>query len=241
MNTNILDTNTATPLYMQLQQKLQEEIDNGRYPPGSKLPTEFELSSQFGVSRVTVRKALRALSDMGYLERKSGKGTFIAEKKLHRGISNHVLSFTEMCRSLGVQPGARTIKIALEDPTPKDIERMNLSADEKIMVLERIRYADDKPILLELNKYPESFSFLFSEDLNNHSLYEILKEKHNIVMEHSMKTIDIVFANSKEARALGIAKGYPLLRIDSIITDIDNSFVNLCTQLCVGDKFKLIV
>ena len=178
MNTNNLDNNTATPLYLQLKNKLQEDIENGRLAPGSKIPTEFELGEQYGVSRVTVRKALKELSDQGYLERKSGKGTFVAEKKLQRSLSSGVLSFSEMCRSMGLTPGAQTIKIALEDPTEKDTERMHLTPDEKIMVVERIRTADGKPVVLELNKFPESFSFLFGEDLNNSSLYEILNEKH---------------------------------------------------------------
>lgn len=241
MNTNNLDNNTATPLYLQLKNKLQEDIENGRLAPGSKIPTEFELGEQYGVSRVTVRKALKELSDQGYLERKSGKGTFVAEKKLQRSLSSGVLAFSEMCRSMGLTPGAQTIKIALEDPTEKDTERMHLTPDEKIMVVERIRTADGKPVVLELNKFPESFSFLFGEDLNNSSLYEILNEKHGIILDHSCKVIDIVFANAREAKALGISKGYPLLRINSVITDSEETFVNLCTQLCIGDKFKFTI
>ena len=115
MNTNNLDNNTATPLYLQLKNKLQEDIENGRLAPGSKIPTEFELGEQYGVSRVTVRKALKELSDQGYLERKSGKGTFVAEKKLQRSLSSGVLAFSEMCRSMGLTPGAQTIKIALAE------------------------------------------------------------------------------------------------------------------------------
>ena len=110
MNTNNLDNNTATPLYLQLKNKLQEDIENGRLAPGSKIPTEFELGEQYGVSRVTVRKALKELSDQGYLERKSGKGTFVAEKKLQRSLSSGVFAFSEMCRSMGLTPGAQTIK-----------------------------------------------------------------------------------------------------------------------------------
>jgi len=117
---------------------------------------------------------------------------------------------------------------------------MSLDKDEKILVLERIRYADGKPVQLELNKFPESFSFLFSENLNDSSLYEILK-KHNIILDHSQKTLDIVFATSKEAKALGISSGYPLLRIESVIHDVDNTITNLCRQLCIGDKFKFII
>lgn len=235
-----LDNTIATPLYQQLERNLREEIENGSRPVGSRFPTENELSQQYNVSRVTVRKALSELSEQGYLERKSGKGTFVAEKKFQRGISG-VIGFSDLCKLSGVKPGAKTIKIALEDPSEKEVESMGLSAEEKIVVLERIRYADDKPVLIETNRFPESFSFLFSEDLNNTSLYKILKEKHNIVFEHSTKTIDITFAPLKESKLLQISKGYPLLRINSVIHNHDHTITNLSQQLCIGDKFKIIV
>lgn len=236
-----LDYSIATPLYQQLEEILRDEIESGKRAAGTRIPTENELSEQYNVSRVTVRKALAKLSELGYLERKSAKGTFIAEKKLQRGLSSGVLSFTDMCKMIGADPGAKTTKIALEDPSVHEIELMNLKPDEKIIVLERIRYADCKPVLLETNKFPESFSFLFGENLNNHSLYHILKTKHNITLEHSSKAIDITFASNKEAKALEITKGYPLLRIDSVVHDSDNKITNLCLQLCIGDKFKLLV
>ena len=234
-----LNNMIATPLYKQLEEKLQEEIENGQRPAGSRLPTENELSETYHVSRVTVRKALAGLSEIGYLERKSGKGTFVAEKKFQRSITG-VISFTEMCKMMNATAGAKTIKIALEDPTEKEIEQMSLSPDEKILTLERIRLMDNKPVLLELNKFPESFSFLFGENLNDVSLFEVLK-KHGIIMDHSRKTLDIVVATSQEAKLLDIAKGYPLLRIESRIHDVDNTITNLCQQLCIGDKFKFIV
>jgi GntR family transcriptional regulator len=236
-----LDNAIATPLYQQLEENLRKEIESGERSAGNRIPTENELSQQYNVSRVTVRKALAGLAELGYLERKSGKGTFVAEKKFQRGISNGVISFTELCKLMGFTPGAKTIKIAFEEPTAKESELMNLKTDEKIVVVERIRYADSKPVILESNKFPESFSFLFSENLNDSSLYEILKGKHSITLEHSSKTIDITFASVKEAKILEISKGYPLLRIDSVIHDADNTITNLCQQLCIGDKFKLIV
>lgn len=235
-----LDNSIVTPLYKQVEEMLLNEINSGHYQPGNRIPTENELSEHYRVSRVTVRKALSALAEAGYLERKSGKGTFVAEKKLQRNISSVALGFTEMCQLMNQKAGAKTVKIALEDPTEKEIEAMNLTEGEKVLVVERIRYADDKPVLLEYNKFPESFSFLFSENLNDASLYEILKEKYNIILDHSSKIIDITFASSKEAKALDITKGYPLLRIDSVIHDTTSSITTLCLQLCIGDKYKLI-
>lgn len=238
---NGLDNKSAVPLYHQMSDTILKEIQNGTFAPGSKIPTEFELSESYKVSRVTVRKALAELADKGYLERRSGKGTFVAEKKLQRGLSNNVLSFTEMCKMMGMTPGAKTIKIALEEPSAKDAELIGLKPDEKIVVLERIRYANDNPVMIEINKYPESFSFLFGEDLNDTSLFTILEEKYNIIPDHSSKVIDIVFANTREAKELNITKGYPLLRIDSVTHDADEKLSYISTQLCIGDRFKLIV
>ena len=119
---------------------------------------------------------------------------------MQRSLSPAVVSFSQMCQRMNQKPGAKTIKIAIENPTPHEAELMGLDETEKILVIERIRYADDKPMLLEINKFPESFSFLFSENLNNTSLYELLKNQHNIVFDHSSKTIDITFASSRDAK-----------------------------------------
>lgn len=235
-----LDNAIATPLYQQLENKLRQEIDSGMRPIGSKIPTENELSQHYNVSRVTVRKALAKLSELGYLERKSGKGTFVAEKKFQRGISG-VISFSNLCKMSGFIPGSKTIKIALEEPTDKDITLMGLKPDEKIIVVDRIRYADSKPVLLESNKFPDLFSFLFGENLNDSSLFDILRDKYSITFDHSTKVIDITFASSTEAKMLGITKGYPLLRINSKIQTLDETITIQTQQLCIGDKFKIIV
>ena len=118
---------------------------------------------------------------------------------------------------------------------------MGLAEDSRILVLERIRYADNEPVMLEINIFPESFDFLFSENLNNQSLFEILKNKHNIVMSNSHKTIQIVFSDQDVSKKLNLSKGYPLMRIDSELSDANHTFVNISTQLCIGDKFKLTV
>lgn len=234
-----LDNNTSTPLYLQLEGILLDQIKSGALAPGDRLPTEQELSKQYNVSRVTVRKALESLSKNCYLERKSGKGTFIAEKKLQRSISG-ISSFSEMCRMQGMKPGAKTLKLTLEDPTDLEREKMQLSPTDKIVVLERIRYADGIPVTIELTKLPEDFFFLFDEDLTNASLYEVLK-RHDIVFTRSIKALEIVFANYQQSKYLNIPKGHPLLSITSTVADVNGSYLHLSQQLSVADRFKLFV
>lgn len=235
-----LDRGSAVQLYRQLEDLLCSEIENGGWPSGSRLPTENDLVAQYHVSRVTVRKALAELSHRGYLERKSGKGTFVAEKKIQRGLSG-VSSFTEMCHVMGCEPGARTIKMSIEYPTPEEMTGLGIGEDSEILAMERIRYADGKAVVLEKSKFPESFFFLMSEDLKDASLYEVVKKHGNIVFTKSVKTLDIVYASVQEARFLNITKGYPLLRISSTVEDVTGQYRYLSQQLCIADKFKLMV
>lgn len=235
-----LDNTISTPLFQQLAATLRAAIDAGEYPPGSRLPTENELCERYSVSRVTVRKALDELSQGEFLVRKPGKGTFVAEKKIQRKLDG-VLSYTNMCHMMGYQPGAKTIKIALEQPTEEERGQLELKKDEQMLVVERLRLADGRPMLLETSKFPESFFFLFNADLTNASLYETIRKETGIVFTRSDKVLEIVFANHQEAKYLDVVKGYPLLSIKSVVHDQSGEHCYLSRQLCIADKFKLMV
>ena len=207
-----LDNTISTPLFQQLAETLRAAIDAGEYPPGSRLPTENELCERYSVSRVTVRKALDELSQGEFLVRKPGKGTFVTEKKIQRKLDG-VLSYTNMCYMMGYQT----------------------------LVVERLRLADGRPMMLETSKFPESFFFLFNADLTNTSLYETIRKETGIVFTRSDKVLEIVFANHQEAKYLGVVKGYPLLSIKSVVHDQSGEHCYLGRQLCIADKFKLMV
>lgn len=95
--------NSIIPLYQQLSDEIKEQILLGKLKAGDRLMTEAELSQQYEVSRITVRKAIELLVDEGYVLRKQGIGTFIAEKKLRRVVDseNLVRSFSETSRMSG--------------------------------------------------------------------------------------------------------------------------------------------
>ena len=102
------------PLYQQLAELLKEEIHAGRYKQGQKLPTELELCKLYHVSRNTVRGALQQLEKENLLLRQQGKGTFVSKKKYN----HHIVparSFTDMCREIGCEPGAKVIQSGVKD------------------------------------------------------------------------------------------------------------------------------
>jgi GntR family transcriptional regulator len=234
-----LDSNSTIPLYKQLEDILIQQIESGVLTSGSKLPTEDELSKEYNISRVTVRKTMEALCNGCFIERKPGKGTFVSKKKIQRKISE-LLSFTDMCQMQGLKASAKTIRIDIISPTEEEISQMGLKPHDRILILERLRYANNLPVTIEISKFPEDFFFLFDEDLTNASLYAVLK-KHNIYLTNSIKTLEIVSANYKEAKLLNVPLNHPLLCITSVVSEANGNHLHLSKQLSVADKFKFII
>lgn len=234
-----LDSNSSIPLYTQLEDILLQQIEDNVLSVGGKLPTEDELSKQYDVSRVTVRKALNSLSEKCYIERKAGKGTFISERKIKRSISS-IISFTEMCKMQGLKASAKTLRLDIVKPTDDDRIKLGLKPQDTILLLERLRYANNIPVSIELSKFSKDYFFIFNEDLESTSLYAILRQ-HNINLTNSIKALEIVTANNRESTILNIPKNHPLLCITSEVSEADGSHLHLSKQLCVADRFKYII
>lgn len=228
------------PLYKQLAETLRQEIEGGKYKKGERFPTEFELSDKHGVSRITVRSALNELSRENYLVRYRRRGTFVTGEKLQRSIAK-LSSFSDMCREQGRTPGAKVIKSVYEKATARDQEELGLEPGARVVVIERIRYADKVPVSVEISRFSDQYAFLLDENLNDTSLYEQLKAHCGISLVSSNKTIELMFASYELAQYLGLADGYPLISIGSVVSDLEGHKVHRSRQYIVGDKFKLII
>lgn len=232
----VLDSNSSSPLHKQLSDRLRQDIQNGVYASGQKMPTEFELSKMFGVSRITVRNALNTLAQEGLFTRIRGKGTFVSHKRVSRNILKDI-SFTEMCISNGMIPGARTIKSIIEDATESDIQELGLPSPAKVIVIERIRYANNVPVSIEISRMPERFAFFLNEDLNSVSFQTTLA-KHNLTFHSVKKTIKLVYASYEVAHYLSISQGYPIISLYTLSHDNTGYPAHRSTQLIVGDRIE---
>lgn len=232
----ILKHDTSIPLHQQLSETLRRDIQTGKYTPGQKIPTEMELSNIYGVSRVTIRSALDSLVKSGLLIRKRGKGTFVAYSRMSRSIANDI-SFSDMCIQNGMTPGARTIKCVIEAANDDDLQELELTAPAQVVVLERIRYANNVPVSVEIHRMPERYFFLLNEDLTNASLQKAISAK-NITWHGFGKTIKMVYATFDIAKYLSVSLGYPLISIQALSYD-DQGPAHRVTQLIVGDRIEL--
>lgn len=236
-----LNETSLTPLYQQLLEEIKYGINSGKYKYEEKIPTEHELSEKYGVSRITVRRAVDELCTEGYLVKKQGKGTFVCQPKMLRKIarSNEVQGFSEACRVNDMTPGARVISRKVSAAQREEAQFFHIEEHEKVLYIQRVRTANDIPIMLENNFFNyEKFSFLEKVDLENASLFQILKEKSNVEVSQTVKsTLEIVKAELYHAKLLDVAVGEPLFYMNACFADDKGEPIYIGRQYMVGSRY----
>ncbi|WP_160725479.1 GntR family transcriptional regulator [Bacillus sp. USDA818B3_A] len=234
----MLNAENQEPLYIQLKKALQAAILNDTYQQGEKIPTEPELSEQYNVSRITVRKAVEELVKEGYLIKQQGKGTFVHRPKIDRKIE-HVMGFTAACEANGFSSHSEVTKKELIQADAGLREALQLGENEQVIYIQRKRYAGDHPLMLENNYYPfNRYSFLLDEPLEG-SLYDLLREKYDIHPDQSGKTtLEIVLADEDQAKVLETSIGKPLFYMNTLIYDQEGRPVHVGKQYIIGDRYQ---
>lgn len=233
----MLDKSSAVPLYQQLKEILQKKIEN-EMKPGDALPTEPEIEEKYKVSRMTVRRAIDELVIDGLVYKKQGKGTFVREAKIVHDVEK-VTSLTEEMQERGMPLETIATDISRIVPSKKIREKLNLSSDEKVIKIKRIRHVNGEPFTIMVNYIREKFVPGFiDKGLTQESLYKMLEEEYNIVFEKAEETVEAREATELEAEVLNIDTWAPVLylsRISFIKGDVPVEFTSVTTR---GDKYK---
>ena len=140
-------------LYLRIKDWLRESIEKGDYRPGERIPSEYELTQRFGVSRSTVRQAISELVLEGWLYRIQGSGTFVARPKYRQTLSR-LTSFTEDMRLLGLRPRSRLLLFEIREADEKIAQTLRIPLGDEVVHIERLRFADDEPMALNTSILP---------------------------------------------------------------------------------------
>jgi GntR family transcriptional regulator len=142
----------------QVEEILRERIRDVTYSPGSRIPSESELSEEFGVSRATVRTVLAKLSVNGLILRRQGDGTYVnsrvGEASAHLG---NLWDFVHLIESNGFAPSIKPLSVGLRMASEKEAVSLSIESGEELLSMVRLFYADDKPVILANNVVPASF------------------------------------------------------------------------------------
>lgn len=226
----------SSPIYIKIHNEIRQNIESGKWAVGDRIPAERELAEQFGVSRMTLRQAIQTLVDEGLLERHIGSGTFVARKKVQEKMSG-VTSFTDLTESQGKKPSSKTVSYVIATPSLSEQEKLKLPKGEKVLRMERIRYADDVPICFEVATVPYDLVKNFKKSQITQSLYRTLEE-NGMMMGHAQQIVSAIVASEKIAEYLGTKRGAAILRLRQVSQLRDGRPFEYVRTQYAGERFE---
>jgi GntR family transcriptional regulator len=214
---SVINPNNPLPLYAQVKDALQREIEE-YMTPGQNLPIEPELEKRFGVSRVTIRRALEELESDGLIIRKQGRGTFVREPKIAQELT-HLISWGETIRRTGLEPQTHTTEIDLIEPTQELSAGLELLPGTKLVRIRRLRCASGEPICIMTNYLAQGLiPDLEANGLIKDSIYETMAH-NNLKPFRAFDKVEARGATTWEAAQLQVSADFPLLQVTRLVYD----------------------
>jgi GntR family transcriptional regulator len=206
---------------------------------GEAIPSERQLGIDLGVSRLTVRAALDELVREGYLVRRRGAGTFVAEPKVAKGIN--INSFSDDMRERGMQPASRTLDLSVIPAGARLGRILHVSPAEPIVAVKRLRLADGEPMAIELLHVREALvPGLTGGDLEQNSFYDLLASRYDLSIIGGSQTIEPTVTNEEESSALGVPLHSPALLFERVTQSASGDIVEFTSSTYRGDRYRLV-
>lgn len=223
-----IDRTTPIPLYFQVKSSILREIQNGTYPVGSKLPAENQLQEAYGVSRSTIRQALADLTNMGWLERKAGKGTFISEPQNSKNLFRSFEPFYQRVNRFGKRPRTEVLELSIIEANEMLAKSMKLEPGAQVISMFRRRYIDDEPVLTLRNYLPfDRCAFILEHDYKNESLYEVLTQNPESRISKTHSVVSAEKAKGDDLLLLNVKPDTPMLVFKNTATTDDETIIDL--------------
>lgn len=233
-----LPQDDPAPLYILLQRLVREAIRRGQLRPQDMLPSERDMALKMGLSRVTVRKALRGLAQSGLVVQRHGSGTFVADAppRMEQALTR-LTSFSEDMRLRGMVAGSRWLLRETSLPSPDETMRLNLSPADRVVRLRRLRLANDVPIAIET-------AVLAERDLPDPAMVEgslyLALEARGLAPVRALQHISAVNLTARDAALLGVGTGVAALGIARVTFLADGRPVEFTRSLYRGDAYDFV-
>ena len=231
-----LDSASPTALYQRLEGAFRGAIKQALIPPGAAIPGERDLAQRLNLSRVTVRKAIKALVDDRLLVQRQGARTSVADR-VEKPVSQFT-SFSQDMTARGHAPGTIWLRRERGVALPAEAMALGLSPGAEVCRLHRLRTADGTPMAIEFSVVPGEF--LPSPGLVQASLYATLEGRgHEPV--RALQRMRSAIAGAEEATLLGLARGAPILEIERRCFLANGRTIEFCRSRYRGDRYDFLM
>jgi len=228
------------PLYQQVYDYLVKQIAAGEWGPGESLPSEQALAGRLNVSQGTVRKALDALAADSLIDRRQGKGTYVAEHTQERAL----FRFFRMARPGGVRalPSSTGDILKRRAARPVEVAKLVLKPGAEVYEVSRVRRMDGEPAVLEKIILPAAlFPGLEKHAPLPNALYALYQREYGVNIVSTEEELRADAARKDDCRRLKLAPGAPLLHIDRVAVSLEGARVEWRSSRCDTTHFVYAV
>jgi GntR family transcriptional regulator len=228
------------PLYYQLGGVLRDQILSGRFTVGDRIPTEAELSNEYGVSRITVRQALAALEEEGLIRREPGRGTFVSEPRAFTGAMNFEGSLHDLI-TMAVSTSVQLLELRTVEATQQQSQLLQVPQRTPLTRCTRLRFHHETPLCYVVNLLPlEIGRRLTRSDWKRGSVLQALQRLGHPIKDAD-QSVRAALADATLARHLQTRIGAPLLSVDRLVHTQDGRPVEHTHTYYRSDIYSLSV
>jgi GntR family transcriptional regulator len=233
---------SSGPLYRQTAEVLRSRIANDVWRQGDRLPSENQLCEEFGVSSITMRRAVGTLVAEGLLVRLQGKGTFVSSDHAIVQGPPQLTSFTEDMQIRGWRSSARMVSLTTSRAADEVGTKLGLSTGALVYVITRVRLADGLPVAIQEAHIPALlFPGLERHDFRRESLYGVFEHGYGVKPANATETYKASKVAEAEAELLQVEPGSPAFRAERLTSDSSGRRIELTESVIRGDRYTLVL
>ncbi|MDR0585104.1 MAG: GntR family transcriptional regulator [Treponema sp.] len=235
----VLNRNSSKPLYAQLKSIIKEKVENGEWCANEMIPSENELASRFGISRMTARSVVTQLVAENVLYRVQGKGTFVCEDKIEMTSLSYA-GIRSQLEKKGYDVETRLLDVKQIPAGGRAAQRLAVAPGSMLYEIKRIRIANKTPISYHHSFIPLSFcEGLEKYDLQNEQLCDIMSVHYGLRRTYSVETLESSLADDQKANVFGVGYGFPLILLQDVIFNTVRVAFEYSRVYFRGDKVTL--
>ncbi|MFU8772250.1 MAG: GntR family transcriptional regulator [Anaerolineales bacterium] len=231
--------------HLSLSQRLHEDLKQiiSKTDPGGRLTPEPQLAKELGVSRATLREAMRTFEVQGLIQRRQGSGTYVMRPAHVIATGLEVLESIEtISKRSGLQVTLGKLKVEENVATEEEARELGIDIHKDVLKISRVIFAENRPVAFLVDTLPQSVitKAEIEKDFKG-SILDMLMQQDHLNLAHSRTEIGAVAANQEMARALNIQRGNALLRLISWLFTVDGKVVDYSFSYFLPGYFRFHV
>lgn len=234
----MIELSSSAPLHVQAANYMREKIYNHEWVTDEQIPTEYELAEQLGMSRGTIRRAIKSLVEEGLLIQVQGKGTFVTQSDIVHPSGTCLISFAESLRSQGIDFTTEVLRQEVSTADEYHAKKLLVPEGTSILFLDRVRRVEGQPIMyLESTINLSVLPGLEEIDFNENTLFATIEQRYGRRIGHSNARYAALVAGEKRGRILEVSTEAPVLHLEQQIFFTDNTPVEWSNVWLRGSRY----